>query len=118
MAKKKQPKKEKIILTIRATEAPEIDLLNQLKEKTGSKTYTGAIMHAASHWPSQIRRIEELSKQVKDLEKIKREQNELLHFMHSGQKQLEAYGKKFLKDAGKYPEQEFDFDPDDDDEFS
>lgn len=117
MAKKKQPKKDKIVLTIRATEAPEIALLNELKEKTGSKTYTGAVYEAARAYPHQIRRIEELSKQVKGLEKIKREQNELLHFMHSGQKQLEAYGKKFLKDAGKYPEPEMEFEDDDDDDF-
>jgi hypothetical protein len=38
--------------------------------------------------------------------------------MHSGQKMLESYGKKFLKDAGKYPAQEMDFDQDDDEDFS
>lgn len=106
MAKKERPKKNKIILTIRATTAPDIKALDELKKKTNAKTYAGAIMTAAIELPVQIRRVEELRKQIADLERIKRQQQDVLHMHYSASKMLDLYGAKHLKGKGKFPEPE------------
>lgn len=111
--KKKQPKKEKlepITLTIRANTDPDIKILHELKKETGCYAYSQALMKAARDYPVQIRIVESLRKQIRDLEKIKTDQEHIIHFVHSSQKMVEQYGKTFLKNKGKFPEPEIEFD--------
>jgi len=107
MAKKKQPQKELIekTLTIRATTLEEIELLEGLKDITGAKTFTGAIFAAASQYISQISTLASLRMQVENLEKIKKQQEEVLRFMYHSHQMIQGYGNKHFP-KGKFPEPE------------
>ncbi len=105
--RKKTPRKKKIILTVRATDDADIDLLNELKEVTNSKTHTGAIMSAARQLPALYRRVAALEKQITNLEKIKKTQADVLSIQYHAARQLESYGKKIFN-GEKFPEPELE----------
>lgn len=107
MSKSKATKREKIILTIRANNDSDIDALNQLKKIYGVKPYTTAIFIAAREVPVLQRRVGQLEKQIANLEKIKRTNEEVLNMQAHAQQLLDAWKKSFLK-AGRHPEPELE----------
>jgi len=113
--KQAKPKLEAITLTIRAREQDEITALNQLKQITGEKTYSGAVFAASRMLPKLREQVVDQTNKIKAASTMLRSQQEILHFMYSAQKQVEEFGKKNFK-GEKYPQQEFDFDNDDQDE--
>jgi len=98
-------KQNKITLTLRITEPADIKMMNELKQTTGERTYSGALMRAGASYKLQQDRIRLANEQNNKLtEKITRA-NEVLQFIHSAQKMLNGYAEKNLP-KGKFPERE------------
>ncbi len=110
MVKKKiKPKREEITLTIRARTNEDIDSLNELKKETGLFAYSAALMKASSSYPLHLRTIRSLQARINDLEKLKRDQEEIITAVVRAKRLTDGYEKKFLKNIGKFPEQELQF---------